>query len=151
MLRSPDNKYEVAWVPKNQLGAALDEFKEFIYKGMENDDRLTIRDLVIKLFNSEVRMGVIYKIDPFEPVGVWFSDLRVDNETNKRFVTIFGLSGINPNKWAWGVWELVASWAKIEECYSGRCQGRLGWLRYVPGVKLLRAINKREGLLEKVL
>lgn len=151
MLRSPDNRHEVAWVPHYQLREALFTFKEFIYQGTEVDPNIKLGKLINELFDNETRLGIFYEIDPFEPMGSWFSDLRIDSVTHKKYATIFGLAGKHPNKWALGVWELVSLWAKKENCYSVRCQGRLGWLKYQNGVILLRTINKREGLLEKVI
>ncbi len=151
MLRSPDNQYEVAWVPSHQLKQALDVFKEFIYEGVENEKYLSLGEIINDLFKGATRLGIIYTVDPFEPQGCWFSDLRIDDETNQKFVTIFDLAGRNPNKWGLGIAKLVEEWGSQEDCYSMRCHGRLGWLKYGNNVKLLRAVNSREGLLEKVI
>ena len=151
MIRSPDNKIEVAWVPKRQLREALNVFKEFIYRGLENDDQINIGELVIDLFNGDVRMGVIYEVSPFLPVGSWFSDIRVDEEQNYDYATIYGLSGKSPNKWAVGIKTLLEDWCRENDCYSYRWYGRLGWSRYGDNVNLLRQVGPREGLFEKVV
>ncbi len=151
MIRSPDNKIEVAWVPIRQLRPALNMFKEFIYKGLENDNDISIGELVIDLFNGSTRLGIIYKIEPFLPIGSWFSDIRIDEEQNYDYVTIYGLSGKNPNDWAQGLRTLVESWAKEENAYSYRWYGRLAWSRYSENIKLLKTLNSREGLFEKVI
>lgn len=151
MIRSPNNKIEVAWVPKHQLRIALNIFKEFIYRGLENDNDISIGELIVDLFNGSTRLGIIYEIDPFSPIGSWFSDIRIDETQNCEYVTIYGLSGNNPNKWAQGVKTLVESWAKEENCHSYRWYGRLAWSRYEQNIKLLESINTREGLFEKVI
>lgn len=150
MIRSPNNKIEVAWVPIHQLRAALNIFKEFIYKGLENDD-VNIGEIVLDLFKGGTRLGVIYEIDPFLPVGSWFSDIRIDDKQNYEYVTIYGLSGKNPKYWAHGIKTLVELWVKEENCQSYRWYGRLAWSRYIGNTKLLKTINSREGLFEKVV
>lgn len=151
MLRAPDGKTEVSWVPRHQLSVALEVFKEFIYEGAEVSEGISLTEIISGLLKSNVRLGVIYKIDPFVPIGSWFSDIRIDNVQNYDYVTIYGLSGIKPNAWALGVAQLAEAWARDENCYSYRWYGRLGWLRYVKGAKLLETVNPRAGLFEKVI
>jgi hypothetical protein len=151
MIRSPSGKVEVAWVPNGQLRPALNIFKEFIYKGLEDDKEINIGKLILELFSGDARLGIIYEIDPFLPIGSWFSDIRIDEEQKYDYVTIYGLSGKNPNDWARGLKTLVEDWAKQENCRSYRWYGRLAWLRYSDDIRLLKAINRREGLFEKVI
>jgi hypothetical protein len=151
MIRSPNKEIEVAWVPKHQLRQALNIFKEFIYKGVENDEEINLGEIIVDLFKGDTKLGIIYKTDHFLPIGSWFSDIRIDEDQNYDYVTIYGLSGKNPNDWAQGVKTLVESWAKEQGCYSYRWYGRLAWSRYIENIKLLETINSREGLFEKVV
>jgi hypothetical protein len=151
MIRSPNGKVEVAWVPNHQLRSALNIFKEFIYKGLEEDTEINIGKLILELFSGDARLGIIYEIDPFLPIGSWFSDIRIDEEQKYDYVTIYGLSGKNPNDWAQGVRSLVEFWVQEENARSYRWCGRLAWSRYIDNAKLLEVISRREGIFEKVI
>lgn len=151
MIRSLDNTVEVAWVPKHQLRTAINVFKQHIYTGAELDTSIKLGELIIDLFNGVTRLGIIYQVNPFKPVGSWFSDIRIDKEENVQYITIYGLSGSNPNKWAGMTFQLIETWALEENCHSYRWYGRLGWTRYEDDIKLLKKINSREGLFEKVI
>lgn len=151
MLRSPDGSYEVSWCPKHQLPQALEAFKEQIYSGSEVDDSLSLTETIGDLFTGLTRLGLIYETEPFQPIGSWFSDIKIDGVQNYKYVTIYGLSGKNPNKWAQGLAKLVENWAQQEGCHSYRWYGRLGWTRYETDIKLLEVVNDREGLFEKVI
>lgn len=147
MLRH--NNVEVAWVPRSQVRPALEAFRDFVFAVKDIDEAISLADLINEVLRGETRLGVAYKVDPFEPMGCWFSDLREENGIT--FATIFGLSGKSPNKWAQGVAKLLELWAKEENCYSYRWYGRLGWLKFEQDIKLLESLNDREGLFEKVV
>lgn len=150
MLRTADGKTEVAWVPRHQLSHAMMVFEGFLADGLKQDETLDVENLLTELVKGEARLGVIYAVDPFTPLGAWVSDLRID-DSGKTFATIYGLGGRGPNKWGSAVGELVGKYAVDNECYSYRWYGRLGWIKFVKGIKLLEAVDNRVGLFEKVV
>lgn len=143
------NNIEVAWVPKSQIREALQVFRDYVFDVTTTDESVRLVDLIKEVLAGETRLGVAYQVDEFKPLGCWFSDLRVEDGVS--FATIFGLSGEQPQKWAHGVAKLLEEWVKEENCYSYRWYGRLGWLRFEKDIKLLKPINDREGLFEKVV
>ena len=147
MLRH--NNIEVAWVPRAQVRPALQVYRDHVFAVKDIDEAINLADLINSVIRGETRMGVAYQVEPFEPLGCWFSDLQEEDEI--RYATIFGLSGKSPNKWASGIGKLLELWAKEENCYSYRWYGRLGWTKFAQDIKLLKSLNDREGLFEKVV
>lgn len=125
-------------------------FEEFLEDGLQQDPDLDVEELLTELVKGEAKLGVLYSIDPFTPLGAWISDLRVD-ATGKTFATIYGLAGRDPNRWGAAIGELVGKYARDNDCYSYRWYGRLGWIKFAKDIKLLEAVDSRVGLFEKVV
>ncbi len=150
MIRVANSRVEVAWVPKRQLTEALQVFEPFLSEGLQQDPDLDVDEVLTDLIKGEAKLGIVYEIDPFTPQGAWISDLRESAE-GKTFVSIYALAGREPNKWGGAIGELVGRFARDSGAYSYRWYGRLGWIKFAKGIKLLETVNNRVGLFEKVV
>lgn len=143
-----DQPITVTWVPRSQIGDVIKVFGYYILRGLKASD-LALDEFVEAVVNGKAWLGVAYQRDPFRPLGIWISDLRVAEEGH-GFATVCGLSGDRLPLWMPKIEALVIDFAKMNDCRAVRFFGRAAYKALVDDLNIIGcAEDGRTYLFEK--
>lgn len=147
-LRRPDKATQVDWVPAAQVGDAIKAWGYYLLRGLKAAD-MDLALLADWLVHFHCKLGVVYEVDPFRPIGCWASDIR-ETDDGLTFATVYALSGERLPSWMPRIEALVTAWARENECQSIRFFGRAAYSALIEDLAIIgKSEDGRALLFEK--